>query len=53
MSSPTHKKSLQSKNSDLRDMGVFLDPAKTSFFYLAGRCLYLVQSFLHSAFTNN
>lgn len=34
--SPTHKKSLQSKNSDLRDMGVFLDPVKTSFFYLAG-----------------
>ena len=36
MSSPTHKKSLQSKDSDLMDMGVFLDPVKTSFFLFGG-----------------
>ena len=34
--SPTHKKSLQSKNSDLRDIGVFLDPVKASFFLFGG-----------------
>jgi len=34
-------------------MGVFLDPAKTSLFYLAGRCLYLVQFSPYCSFTNN
>lgn len=33
MPGPTHKKSLQSKNSDLRDMGVFLHSVKASFLF--------------------